>query len=60
MMRHKNNNNDSLAGKKSRTDALLINKFSSDELLQLRTEMDVRLRFEKVMEDMIPRDCAMI
>ena len=51
---------DSLAGKKSRSGALLINKFTSEELLQLRTEMVLRLRIEKVMESMIPRYCAKI
>ena len=60
IMQHKTIANDSLAGKKTRTGALLINKFSIDELLQLRTEMVLRLRFEKVMEAMIPRNCARI
>ena len=60
IMQHRAIANKSLADKKSRTGALLINKFSSDELLQLRTEMVLRLRLEKVMEAMIPRNCARI
>ena len=60
IMQHKNIGNDKWADKKSRTGALLINKFSSEELLQLRTEMVLRLRLEKVMETMIPRNCARI
>ena len=60
IMQHKTIAKDSLAGKKSRTGALLINKFSNEELLQLRTEMVLRLRIEKVMEAMIPRNCARI
>lgn len=58
IMQHKNIENNKWAGKKSHTGALLTNKFSSEELLQLRTEMVIRLRLEKVMETMIPRNCA--
>ena len=60
IMQYKNIANDKWADKKSRTGALLTNKFSSEELLQLRTEMVIRLRLEKVMETMIPRNCARI
>jgi hypothetical protein len=60
IMQHTNVGSDKWAGKKSGTGALLINKFSSEELLKLRTEMVLRLRLEKMMEAMIPRNCVRV
>jgi hypothetical protein len=60
IMHHTDLGIDKWADRKSSTGALLIGKFSGEELLELRTEMVIRLRLEKVMEAMIPRHCAKI
>ena len=60
IMNHKDLRSDKWADRKSSTGALLTVKFSSEELLELRTEMVIRLRLHNVMEAMIPRHCAKI
>ncbi|MGB0686444.1 MAG: hypothetical protein ACPGMX_00140 [Paracoccaceae bacterium] len=60
IMHHTDLGSDKWADRKSSTGALLTGKFSSEELLELRTEMVIRLRLQNVMEAMIPRHCAKI